>query len=221
MYYPFLLFSNRIEHRPIFPGLKGDPFIADLSNNSPLLQGMDARDQEECQRVLERKMGSKYHWGVSPYLERRDTLLADCPQMVAEKRFIHLGLDVIVGLGTALHAPLDASVAESGYESGEGNYGGYVLLKHESPIYETFYSFYGHLCKTRLPEAGKPLPAGTAFAEIGNFHENGNWFYHTHIQVITQKGFKMGYVSKGYCSEKDLAGINDLCPSPIPIFIAG
>jgi len=56
--------------------------------------------------------------------------------MVADKRFIHLGLDVIVGLGT----PLNATVAESGYESGEGNYGGYVLLKHESPYYETFYS---------------------------------------------------------------------------------
>ena len=221
MYYPFLLYSERVKHQPVFSGLKGDPFIADLSNNSPLLQGIDARDQEEFQRILEEKMGSEYHWGVSPYLERRDTLLADCPQMVADKRFIHLGLDVIVGLGTPLQAPLDATVAKSGYESGEGNYGGYVLLKHENPSYETFYSFYGHLCKTHLPAAGKTFSAGTVFAQIGDFHENGNWFYHTHIQVVTQKGLEKGYVSKGYCSEKDLAGINDLCPSPIPIFIVG
>jgi len=221
MYYPFLLYSNRVKHRPVFSGLKGDPFIADLSNNSPLLQGIDARDQEKFQRVLEEKMGSEYHWGVSPYLERRDTLLADCPQMLADKRFIHLGLDVIVGLGTPLQAPLDATVAESGYESGEGNYGGYVLLKHESPSYETFYSFYGHLCKNRLPAIGKTFPAGGAFAEIGDFHENGNWFYHTHIQVITRRGLEMGYVSKGYCTEKDLVEMNDLCPSPIPLFIVG
>jgi len=219
MYYPFLLYSERVKHQPVFSGLKGDPFIADLSNNSPLLQGIDARDQEEFQRILEEKMRSEYRWGVSPYLERRDTLLADCPQMVADKRFIHLGLDVIVDLGTPLHAPLDATVAESGYESGEGNYGGYVLLKHENPSYETFYSFYGHLCNTRLPAAGKTFSAGAAFARIGDFHENGNWFYHTHIQVVTQKGLEEGYVSKGYCSEKDMAGINDLCPSPIPIFI--
>ena len=221
MYYPFLLYSKRVKHRPVFPGLKGDPFIADLSNNSPLLQGMDVRDQEGFQRILDEKMGSEYHWGVSPYLERRDTLLGDCPQMVADKRFIHLGLDVIVGLGTPLHAPLDATVAESGYESGEGNYGGYVLLKHESPSYETFYSFYGHLCKDRLPAAGKTYPAGAAFAEIGDFHENGNWFHHTHIQIITGKGLEMGYVSKGYCTEKDLVEMNDLCPSPIPVFIVG
>jgi murein DD-endopeptidase MepM/ murein hydrolase activator NlpD len=218
MYYPFMLYSKKVKHRPVFTGLRGDPFIADLSTNSPLLQGMDVRDQEGLQRVLDEKMGSEYHWGVSPYLERRDTLLGDCPQMVAERRFIHLGLDVIVGLGTPLHAPLDATVAESGYESGEGNYGGYVLLKHESPSFETFYSFYGHLCKDRLPAAGKTFPAGVTFAEIGNFHENGNWFHHTHIQVITRKGLEMGYSSKGYCTEKDLVDMNNLCPSPIPIY---
>ena len=80
-------------------------------------------------------MGTAYRWGVSPYLERRDTLLGDCPQMVADRRFIHLGLDVIVDLGTPLCAPLDATVTESGYESGEGNYGGYVLLKTREPLF--------------------------------------------------------------------------------------
>jgi len=218
MYYPFSLYSKKVKHRPVFPGLKGDPFIADLSTNSPLLQGMNVRDQEGFQRILDEKMGSEYRWGLSPYLERRDTLLGDCPQMAAEKRFIHLGLDVIVGLGTPLHAPLDATVEETGYESGEGNYGGYVLLKHESPYFETFYSFYGHLCTDRLPAAGKTYSAGVAFAKIGDFHENGNWFHHTHIQVITRKGLEMGYASKGYCTEKDLVEMNDLCPSPIPIF---
>ncbi len=221
MYYPFLLYSTKVDHRPVFTGLAGDPFIADLSPTSPLLKGIDLRDQARFQRVLDKKMGSTYRWGLAPYLERRDTLLGDCPQMVADKRFIHLGLDVIVPLGTPLHAPLDATVAESGYESGEGNYGGYVLLKHASPYFETFYSFYGHLCKDRLPEAGNAFPAGAAFAEIGNFHENGNWFFHTHIQTITRKGLDRGYLSKGYCAETDLAQMNDLCPSSIPLFRRG
>ena len=218
MYYPFLLYNQKVKHRPVFTELKGTPFIADLSTNSALLHGTNVRDQAKFQKVLEEKMESKYCWGLSPYLERRATLLGDCPQMVDEKRFIHLGLDVIVGLGTPLHAPLDAKIEESGYERGEGNYGGYVVLKHESAYFQTFYSFYGHLCKDRLPAAGKTFRAGAAFAEIGDFHENGNWFHHTHIQVITQKGLERGYVSKGYCNEKDLVEMNDLCPSPIPIF---
>jgi len=218
MYYPFFLYSTRVTHRPVFLGLKGVPFVVDLSTNSLLLRGIDVRDQEKLQRILEDQMGSQYQWGVSPYLEHRNTLLADCPQMVADLRFIHLGLDVIVKVGTPLHAPLHGTVVESGYEDGEGNYGGYVLLKHESPFFKTFYSFYGHLCKDRLPAPDESFPAGTIFAEIGDFHENGNWFHHTHIQVITRKGLEMGYVSKGYCTEKDLVEMNDLCPSPIPIF---
>jgi len=218
MYYPFMLYNEKIDHRPVFTGLKGDPYVADLSPASRLLEGVDMRDQEHFQTILEEKMGARYQWGFSPYLEHRDTLLQDCPQMVAEKRFIHLGLDVIVGLGTPLHAPLDAVVAETGYEEGEGNYGGFVLLKHAGPHFETFYSFYGHLCKDRLPEVGKEYHAGAAFAEIGDFHENGNWFYHTHIQVITQKGLEQGYLSKGYCSQADLAAMNDLCPPSVPLF---
>jgi hypothetical protein len=221
MYYPFMLYNEKIDHRPVFIGLRGDPYVADLSPGSPLLKGIDMRDQERFQRILEDRMGETYRWGFSPYLERRDTLLSDCPQMVAEQRFIHLGLDVIVDLAAPLHAPLDATVAESGYESGEGNYGGFVLLKHESEHFETFYSLYGHLRKDRLPEVGNVFSAGSAFAEIGDFHDNGRWFHHTHIQVITQKGLERGYLSKGYCSLADLARINELCPTPVPLFKRG
>jgi hypothetical protein len=218
MVYPYLLYSQKIRHLPVFVDLKGDPCIVDLSTTSALLQDIGARDQKRLQALIEEQMGSTYHWGISPYLERRQTLLADCPQMVTEKRFIHLGLDVIVRLGSALHAPLDAAVAESGYEAGEGNYGGFTLLKHESSHFETFYSFYGHLCKDRLPAVGRSFAAGEVFAQVGDFHENGNWFHHTHIQVITRKGLEAGYASKGYCAEKDLVDMNDLCPSPIPLF---
>jgi murein DD-endopeptidase MepM/ murein hydrolase activator NlpD len=218
VHYPFLLYNRKIHHRPVFTGLKGAPYLADLSARSPLLKGLEPRDQNGLQRLLEEKMGTVYHWGLSPYLERRDTLLRDCPQMVAENRFIHLGLDVIVPLATPLHAPLDAVVAESGYETGEGNYGGYVLLKHANPGFATFYSFYGHLCRDRLPAAGQIFSAGAPFAAIGDYHENGNWFRHTHIQVITQKGLDAGYTTKGYCSARDMAVMNDLCPSPIPLF---
>jgi hypothetical protein len=218
MYYPFMLYNEKIQLRPVFPNLKGDPYVADLSTTSPLLRGGDHRDQKHFQTVLEAAMGRNRHWGFAPYLEPRETLLADCPQMTAEKRFFHLGLDVIVPLGTELHAPLDAFVEESGYESGDGNYGAFVLLRHESRSYETFFSFYGHLSKDFLPEAGRVFTAGEPFARIGDFHENGNWFHHTHLQVITRQGLEQGYLSKGYCAETDLAKINHLCPSPIPLF---
>ena len=61
-------------------------------------------------------------------------------------------------------------------------------LKHESPHALRPFTASTDICaKTASRRAGKTLPAGTAFAEIGDFHENGNWFYHTHMQVPLRK----------------------------------
>ncbi len=219
MYYPFMLFNTALAHQPIFKNLSGDPFVADLSWQSSLVKNSSSRDQKQFQKILEETMTPNHSWGFSPYLERRDSLLADCPQMAAEKRFFHLGVDIIVPNDTPLYAPLQAVVAETGYEAGEGNYGGFVLLRHEGARFETFFSFYGHLNRNSLPTKRQTFDAGEMFARIGDFEDNGNWFHHTHLQVITKKGLDEGYISKGYCTEKDLVLMNDLCPSPIPLFL--
>jgi murein DD-endopeptidase MepM/ murein hydrolase activator NlpD len=216
--YPYLLYCRNVEHAPIFEGLEGDPYVADLSSANPLLDRIDVRDQKGYQQILDEKMQPRCSWGFSGYLENRGSLLRDCPQMVEEERFYHLGLDIIVPKGKALCAPLDGEVAETGYEAGEGNYGGFVLLCHRGSGFETFYSFYGHLDADRLPPMAKPLSAGQRFAFIGDFHQNGNWFYHTHLQVITERGLAEGYLSKGYCAASDLPEMNDICPSPMPLF---
>jgi len=218
MNYPYIAYSQNIDIQPIFNNLAGDPLVVDMSIHSTLFDTIDVRDQKGFQKFLDDDMKDRYTWGVSSYLENREIVLSQCPQMVEEQRFYHLGLDIIVPLATPLHAPLDARVKESGYEEGEGNYGGHVLLMHESPCFDTFYSFYGHLNKERLPAVSTFFKAGESFAFIGDFHENGNWFYHTHLQVITQKGLDQGYLSKGYCAAKDLAIMDSLCPSPLSLF---
>jgi hypothetical protein len=219
MKYPFALYNAGLARAPIFPGLQGDPFVADLSRQNPLLDDIDVRDQRRFQNLLADQMEPHYTWGFSGYLERRDSLLRSCPQMVTQQRFYHLGLDIIVACGTRLHAPLQAVVVQTGYEAGEGNYGGFVLLKHHIDGARPFYSFYGHLSRGDLPDTDRRLRAGEAFATIGDFHENGNWFYHTHLQVITEAGLEQGYIDKGYCAAADLPEINDLCPSPLPLFL--
>jgi hypothetical protein len=216
MYYPYMLYNDTIRHEPVFK-LQGDPYVIDLSYKNTVLESIDIKNQRKFQAFLEEKMTPGFSWGFSGYLERRDTILCNYPQMRREKRYYHLGVDIIVPLGTDLHAPLDAEVADSGYEEGEGNYGSFVLLKHEGN-FRTFYSFYGHLNRESLPLRNTLLKAGDPFAKIGDFHENGFWFHHTHLQIITQQGLDRGYALKGYCSEKDLGEINDLCPSPIPLF---
>ncbi|MCK5542413.1 MAG: peptidoglycan DD-metalloendopeptidase family protein [Desulfobacterales bacterium] len=218
MKYPYITYSDNINIKPIFENLSGDPLIVDMSIKSKIFDSIDVRDQKGFQEYLDNQMKGKFIWGVSSYLENREIVLSECPQMVEEKRFFHLGLDIIVPLGTPLFAPLDSKVKEAGYEQGEGNYGSYVLLMHESEYFDIFYSFYGHLSKSNLPSLGQNFKPGEQFASIGDFHENGNWFYHTHLQIITQKGLENGYISKGYCSDKDLSVIDELCPSPLSLF---
>ena len=219
--YPYLLYCRAHHPRPVIEELRGDPLVVDLSFRNAALLDVDVRDQAAFQRRLETQMNASGHaWGLSGYLERRDSLLRDCPQMVSENRFFHLGLDIIAPCNTPLCAPLAATVADSGYESGEGNYGGYVLLEHAGAGVDTFYSFYGHLSRKNLPQPGRRLSPGECFTRLGDFPENGNWFHHTHLQVITAEGLKMGYQFKGYCAPDDLIGINDLCPSPLPLFRA-
>ncbi len=183
MEFPFIVYSQVVKHSPLFHSLKGGPYILDLSLSSPLLDETSSIDQKHLQSVIEEQMGNRYHWGLAAYLERRDTLLAKFPQMVAEQRFFHLGLDIIVPVGTTLCTPLDAEVVEVGYESGDGNFGGFVLLKHGLADGEPFYSLLGHLDRDRLPALATTLSAGEAFAFVGDFHTNGNWFHHTHLQV--------------------------------------
>ena len=216
--YPYMAYSDKVRIRPLIKDLTGDPLVVSLSPGSPVFDLVDIHDQQAFQKFLDECMKSQYAFGLASYLENRETLLSRYPQMKEEKRFFHLGLDIIIPLGTPLCAPLDARVASSGYETGDGNYGAHVLLLHESPYFEPFYSFYGHLNWEKLPAVGRQFAAGEAFACIGDFHENGNWFHHTHLQIITQKGLDEGYLSKGYCAAQDLAGMDSLCPSPLPFF---
>ena len=216
MQYPELLQHPHIRHMPMCT-MEGEPFTLDLSNNSHLLESIDTRDPAALQDVLQQHMQPHYSWGMGGYLERRDVLLQHYPQMVEEKRFYHLGLDIVLPVGSLVHTPLDAHVAEAGYEPGNGNYGGYVLLSHQLNQCELFYSFFGHLSVKHLPSMGAHLGAGDSFARIGDFHENGNWYHHTHLQVITKKGLTEGFLHKGYCTEADLPQIQERCPDPLPL----
>ena len=125
LHYPYALYDRHIRLSPLFDNLKGDPLQIDLSTGNHLLEQIDVRDQKNLQSLLEGQMAVGSNWGLGGYLERRDTLLRDCPQMVVDERYYHLGVDIMVPVNSVLHAPLDAVVSQAGYEEGEGNYGGF------------------------------------------------------------------------------------------------
>lgn len=216
MRYPYFLRSEESLLYPLFGDLnRGTPSIFDFSDDNPDTLVLDERDQEMMSEYIQNQLKNDGRsWGIGRYLEKRANLLRFFPQMIEQKRYYHLAADITAPLGSSLYAPLAGTVERSGFEPGEGNYGGFILLKHEGD-FETFYSFYGHLNPDSLAKTGAFIDQGKPFARIGDFHENGNWFHHTHLQIITQKGYEQGYHSKGYCDQPVLETIEELCPNPL------
>lgn len=103
----------------------------------------------------------------------------------SDRRTIHIAIDVFLPAGTALHAPLDATVHSAEVCDAEYDYGGLVVLRHEPEPGLVFYTLYGHLehASARMLTVGQEIAAGTAFAWLGAPAENGGWPPHVHFQV--------------------------------------
>jgi 4-aminobutyrate aminotransferase-like enzyme/Ser/Thr protein kinase RdoA (MazF antagonist) len=105
------------------------------------------------------------------------------PTKTANRRSVHLGLDLFAPAGTALRAPLAGEVVLAGSEDGAQGYGGMVVLCHDTPA-GSLFTLWGHLaadCARQRP--GGRIEAGEVFARIGTPSENGGWAPHLHLQM--------------------------------------
>jgi hypothetical protein len=73
---------------------------------------------------------------------------------------------------------------------------------------------FGHLNPATFPSVGVNLRKGEEFAKFGDMEQNGNWFYHTHLQILTQIAYDKGWRTKGYCKESEILIIDEYCPNP-------
>ncbi len=197
---------------------EGGPFSLDLSDDSTLDPAL-LTNQTLLQEYIDKECYSKKKWGLGGYMEYRSIFLGYFPQG-DQKRFYHLGLDVTAPAQTPIHAPLNAIVFQSGYEEGEGNYGGFVVLQHGRKDDAPLYSFYGHLDKETHPVVGQKIQKGEVFARLGDMDSNGHWFTHIHFQLLTQKGVDQGWIERGNCTKEQLATIDEFCPVPHALFTA-
>ncbi len=213
------LLDSNVEISPLFGEyLSGEPYVFDFTPDNPKTLLYDTLNFELFQnQIFEEILDNNCAWGIGRYLEKRENLLRNYPQMVDEKRFYHLGLDIIVPAGVNLLAPLDSTVFLTGVEPGVGNYGGHVILKHRLGE-NCFYSFYGHLKPNSKLNLGQRLFAGEPFGEIGEKEYSGGWFTHTHLQILTPLAVEKGLTTMGYISEDKLHSVSDYFPDPDPLF---
>jgi 4-aminobutyrate aminotransferase-like enzyme/Ser/Thr protein kinase RdoA (MazF antagonist) len=150
-----------------------------------------------------------------PRLIYTDKGFRNGPWKASERRSVHLAVDVFAPAGTPVHAPMRGKVAVAEYGTDPLGYGGMIVLRHETPQGDSFFTLYGHLdpdFSDRL-RIGDTVERGTAFCRLGAQAVNGGWTPHLHFQlVMTADG--MAPTWPGVCDPDDLPVWEALCPNP-------
>jgi murein DD-endopeptidase MepM/ murein hydrolase activator NlpD len=126
-------------------------------------------------------------YGLGLYAE--DRTVYETPQFAdaasPERRTVHLGVDVFAAAGTPVRAPIAGVVETVTYNADPLDYGHTLFLRHEVGGLR-FHTLYGHLAGTLpgLCRPGQPVAAGQVVAHLGDWHDNGGWAPHLHLQVI-------------------------------------
>lgn len=132
-----------------------------------------------------------------------------------ERRTRHMGVDIFLPAGTALHAPLAGVVESISYNADPLDYGHTLILRHKGAAGEAFFTLYGHLAGTLpgLLREGDAVHPGQHVADIGDWHENGGWAPHLHFQIMTSLlEQKDNFFGVGHDSLWDVW--QDICPDP-------
>jgi 4-aminobutyrate aminotransferase-like enzyme/Ser/Thr protein kinase RdoA (MazF antagonist)/murein DD-endopeptidase MepM/ murein hydrolase activator NlpD len=211
---------------PVVQVGEGRAVVLDLSVGSALLSGDGDQNAEPAltpriERAM-REQGAAL--GVGRYNEPRllyASALFD-GRGVDERRTIHLGVDLFAPPGTPVHAPMDGVVHIAADNQAALDYGPVIVLRHETPAGEPFFTLYGHVSRRSLHACppGRPVAIGDAFAEIGDASVNGGWTPHLHFQVITDL-LDLGRDFPGVCRASERAVWTALSPDPSPVLGLG
>ena len=110
-------------------------------------------------------------------------------EVTDERRTVHIGVDLTLPSGSPLYAPFDGVVHGFEDTTARLDYGPVIVLRHEIPGDEplAFYTLYGHLDRQSLRGLclGQRVEGGERFAAVGAPPENGDWWPHVHVQIIT------------------------------------
>jgi len=173
--------------------LRQEPLVVlDLSVGSRML-GADPADLETprlTETIAKAMRDAGAVVGVGRYDEPRAIYttgaFAAGGSPTAERRTVHLGIDLSVAPGSPVHAPLDGTVHTVADNDAPKDYGPLVILRHEISSGEEFFTLYGHLDRDSVAglEPGTAIRAGQPFAAVGAPPSNGDWWPHVHVQII-------------------------------------
>ncbi|MEO3415173.1 aminotransferase class III-fold pyridoxal phosphate-dependent enzyme [Roseovarius sp. CAU 1744] len=137
------------------------------------------------------------------------------PWKASDRRSVHIAVDVFAKAETPLYAPLPGEVVFAGYRDANLDYGGLVMLLHQTPAGDAFFTLYGHLSKASATalRPGQQIARGQEFARLGIPAENGRWSPHVHFQLsLAFDGIEDDL--PGVAAPDQLPFWEALCPNP-------
>ncbi|WP_022665685.1 aminotransferase class III-fold pyridoxal phosphate-dependent enzyme [Desulfospira joergensenii] len=128
-----------------------------------------------------------FHLGyyAEPRLIYTDRAFYKGPFKASNRRTVHIGVDIFAPAGTRVFAPLNAVVEAVENRKDNLDYGGLVILCHETGEGSPFFTLYGHLNPESIGSMapGQSIEKGEAFAALGEPDHNGGWAPHLHFQT--------------------------------------
>ncbi|MDU8928202.1 aminotransferase class III-fold pyridoxal phosphate-dependent enzyme [Alisedimentitalea sp. MJ-SS2] len=137
------------------------------------------------------------------------------PWKASDRRTVHLAVDAFAPAGRPLFAPLRGTVVVAEYREAHLDYGGVIILRHETPEADPFYTLYGHLNPEFLDRLnpGDLVERGEEFCRLGDPTMNGGWAPHVHFQLaLTTEGIEADWPGVGDPDEMYLW--RAICPNP-------
>ncbi|MEY8840079.1 aminotransferase class III-fold pyridoxal phosphate-dependent enzyme, partial [Cribrihabitans sp. XS_ASV171] len=209
------------QHRGSFAPLMGEP-LDDAPMGTLSVESSTWPENPFDLKLLEAgRIGEEYgegpwlgYWN-EPRLIYAEKGFRKGPWKASDRRTVHIAVDVFAPAGTPLYAPLSGRVEAVENRDNHLDYGGVVILHHETPQGDDFYTLYGHLdpevCDRLKP--GDPVAQGAAFCKLGDKYCNGGWVPHVHFQLaLTTAGMQADW--PGVADPDDLELWHAICPNP-------
>jgi 4-aminobutyrate aminotransferase-like enzyme/Ser/Thr protein kinase RdoA (MazF antagonist) len=132
-----------------------------------------------------------------------------------ERRTVHVGIDVWHPAGEPVHAPFAGVIEACAHRPDRYDFGGIVILRHETDHGVPFFTLYGHLSRDSgaTPVPGTVVAAGQRIGVLGDESENGGWPPHLHFQLNTTL-LGMGTEMNGVAAASELDVWESICPDP-------
>lgn len=142
----------------------------------------DPKNPEQIQKALSSRLYLD-HEAYGGYGEDRRNIWADT-YMKKTGKFIHLGVDINMKVGTPVLAPFDCQIVDKFEDKDtEIGWGGRLILERNGKLL-----LLGHLDPASLTSKSS-VSQGEQLGVIGTWPTNGNTFQHLHVQVIKGNDF--------------------------------